>query len=71
MRFTLLGGLIGALLAGNAYAAFPSRPQEKELGKFINQLLAEWHVPGMAIGIVDGESTWTKVRSRNYNLFCY
>lgn len=36
-------------------------PLTKEFGKFIEGLLEEWHVPGLALGVVDGDDTWTEV----------
>lgn len=36
-------------------------PLTKEFDKRVEELLEQWHVPGLAIGIVDGDETWTKV----------
>lgn len=36
-------------------------PLTEEFGTFVEGLLAEWHVPGLAIGVVDGNDTWTEV----------
>lgn len=35
------------------------------LETYIEHLMEKWHVPGLAIAIVDGNKTWAKVRS-NY-----
>ena len=35
----------------------------KDLENFIEDKMKEWHVPGMAVAIVDGNSTWMKVRT--------
>lgn len=36
-------------------------PLTEQFDQRIENLLEEWHVPGLAIGIVDGNETWTKV----------
>jgi hypothetical protein len=36
-------------------------PFTKEYEKHVEKLLEEWHVPGVAIGIVDGDNIWTEV----------
>jgi len=33
---------------------------------FIQQKMKKWHVPGLAIGIIDGNSTWFKVQLSHY-----
>lgn len=37
-------------------------PLTEEFGSYIEGLLEEWHVPGLAIGVVDGDDTYTEVR---------
>lgn len=37
-------------------------PFTKDYEKHVGELLEKWHVPGVAIGIVDGDDTWTEVR---------
>lgn len=32
-----------------------------ELHDFIREMMKKWHVPGMAVGIVDGNNTYTRV----------
>lgn len=36
-------------------------PFTKEYAKHVGELLEEWHVPGVAIGVVDGDNIWTEV----------
>lgn len=36
-------------------------PFTKEYEKHVGKLLEEWHVPGVAVGIVDGDNIWTEV----------
>ncbi|KAH8892999.1 beta-lactamase/transpeptidase-like protein [Thozetella sp. PMI_491] len=35
-------------------------PLNEEFDKLVEDLLEEWHVPGLAIAVIDGDSTWTK-----------
>ncbi|KAJ0110014.1 hypothetical protein J7T55_014816 [Diaporthe amygdali] len=35
-------------------------PFTEEYAKHVGELLEEWHVPGVAIGIVDGDDIWTE-----------
>ena len=37
-------------------------PFTKDFDTLVEELLEEWHVPGIAIAVVDGDETWTKVR---------
>lgn len=32
-----------------------------ELEEYIEDVMERWHTPGMAVAIIKGESTWTKV----------
>ncbi len=36
-------------------------PFTAEFGKFVADTLERWHVPGIAISIVDGHDTWAEV----------
>lgn len=36
-------------------------PLTEAFGKTVKGWLEDWHVPGLAIGVVDGDNTWTKV----------
>ncbi len=36
-------------------------PFTKDFNALVEELLEEWHVPGMAIAVVDGDETWSKV----------
>lgn len=36
-------------------------PFTKEYEEHVGKLLEEWHVPGVAIGVVDGDKIWTEV----------
>jgi hypothetical protein len=35
----------------------------KDLEIFIEDKMKEWQAPGMAVAILDGNSTWMKVRT--------
>ena len=39
-----------------------SSPFTEEFNKLASQTLERWHVPGMAVAVVDGDSTWAEVR---------
>lgn len=36
-------------------------PLNAEFEKFVHETLQKWHVPGMAIAVVDGEQIWAEV----------
>lgn len=36
-------------------------PLTRDFRQKVNHWLGEWHVPGLAVGVVDGDETWTKV----------
>lgn len=38
-------------------------PLNEEFGAFTRERLERWHVPGIAVAVVDGEETWTQVGS--------
>lgn len=38
-----------------------SSPFTDAYKKRVEDLLEEWHVPGVAIGVVDGDDVWTEV----------
>lgn len=38
-------------------------PLTEDYAKHVDELLEKWHVPGMAVGVVDGDDIWTEVRS--------
>lgn len=40
----------------------PQNPLTTELGEYIHGLLDAYHVPGIAVGVVDGEEIYTEVR---------
>lgn len=42
-------------------------PLTEEFRKYVDGLLEEWHVPGFAIGVVDGDDTWTEVPMAQYS----
>lgn len=66
--------VLGALCAGQVIFAegiqkpLPAGSKEgkspftDEFGKHVDRLLEKWHVPGMAIGVVDKDNIWTEVR---------
>jgi len=37
-------------------------PFTTSFDKFVENLLSEWHTPGMAIAVVNGNKTYTKVK---------
>jgi hypothetical protein len=41
-------------------------PFDAKFAKLANETLDLWHVPGVAIGVVDGDDTWAEVRSFNF-----
>jgi hypothetical protein len=43
-------------------------PLNVEFEKLVHETLELWHVPGVAIGVVDGDSEWSQVR--NYEFVC-
>lgn len=36
-------------------------PFTNEYAEHVGELLEKWHVPGVAVGIVDGDDIWTEV----------
>lgn len=34
--------------------------------RFVEDKMARWHVPGLAMSILDGDRTWTRVRGSYY-----
>ena len=77
MRAPLIFGLLATLGRWNAVAVAPpgeqkplgggeaasDNPFNPEFDQFVADLLERWHVPGVAIAVVDGEETYTKVQS--------
>ncbi|MBT3926271.1 MAG: serine hydrolase [Rhodospirillaceae bacterium] len=60
--FAVLLLILFAALPGAAFAACPSGPAPKALAgfdEFAREILADWHVPGLALGVVqDGETLY-------------
>jgi hypothetical protein len=50
-----------ALAAQKVLSGDGSNPLNTKLEDFVVEALEEWHVPGLAIAIVDGEDTWAAV----------
>jgi hypothetical protein len=48
-------------VAGGESEGKSKSPFTEEYAKHVGELLEEWHVPGVAIGIVDGDDIWTEV----------
>jgi hypothetical protein len=44
-------------------------PLNTSFEKFVYSTLQKWHVPGVAIGVVDGEHTWAEVSPMLYPQF--
>lgn len=40
-------------------------PFDTAFERLVNKTLEYWHVPGMSIGVVDGNNTWTRVGVTN------
>lgn len=38
-----------------------NNPLNTEFSKIVNQTLDMWHVPGVSIGVVDGDDMWAEV----------
>ena len=36
-------------------------PLDQEFEKLVNETMELWHVPGVAVAVIDGENTWAKV----------
>lgn len=39
----------------------------RDFRRKVNHWLGKWHVPGLAVGVVDGDGTWTQV----FHLFLF
>lgn len=37
-------------------------PLNEEISKFVHESLDVWHVPGMSVGVIDGDDIYTEVR---------
>lgn len=37
-------------------------PLNEEISKFVQESLDVWHVPGMSVGVIDGDEIYTEVR---------
>ncbi|KAJ9151255.1 Penicillin-binding protein 4 [Pleurostoma richardsiae] len=68
-RLTVLAGMVSpGFMAQLALASEAQRPLggtardpfTKEFGKLAEELLEKWHVPGIAIGVVDGDETFAQ-----------
>lgn len=53
-------------ISGDDKSVRGSSPFTKEYEKHVGELLEKWHVPGVAIGIVDGDDIWTEVGRGHY-----
>lgn len=40
----------------------PTTPFDKVFARLVSKTLERWHVPGIAIAVVDGNDTWAEVR---------
>lgn len=43
----------------------PVNPLDAKFKKLVNDTLELWHVPGVAIAVVDGNNTWAEVSVQN------
>ncbi len=41
-------------------------PLTKDFEKLVHETLELWHVPGVAIGVVDGDLEWSQVSTSNF-----
>ena len=48
-------------ISGDDDKSVRGSPFTKEYAKHVGELLEKWHVPGVAMGIVDGDDIWTEV----------
>lgn len=39
-----------------------SNPLDAKMAELVKDSLEEWHVPGISIGVVDGDDSWAEVR---------
>jgi hypothetical protein len=64
-------GLLSALhvLFLTAKAAFPNERQKRSIDSTVQKALKDWHTPGLAIAIVNGENTWAKVSTSSLMLW--
>jgi hypothetical protein len=58
-----------ALAAQKVLSVSKHNPLDADFELFAIQTLQEWHVPGLAIAIIDGNDTWAAV-SHRYDLPC-
>lgn len=56
-----VGELVAATETQKPLGGGRAGPFTKDFGKHVDELLETWHVPGVAIGVVDGDDTWTEV----------
>jgi hypothetical protein len=58
-------GLANARDAGQQPLLPNSSPFTEDFEGRVNRTLERWHVPGMSIGVVDDDHTWTEVALRS------
>lgn len=46
---------------GNGNGAVKKSPLDADFGAFAEGALRRWHVPGISVAVVDGDSTWAEV----------
>lgn len=67
--FTSLLPILGLVCPSSSAAAAEQKtlnkhgnnPLHGEFTRIVNQTLDIWHVPGMSIGVVDGDDMWAEV----------
>ncbi len=42
-----------------------SSPFNEDFGEFVRESLDIWHVPGMSVGVIDGDDVYTEASSRS------
>ena len=50
-----------AFAAQKALKSGPVGPLDAEFAQLVNETLHLWHVPGLAIAVIDGDDVWAEV----------
>ncbi|KAH8598835.1 putative penicillin-binding protein [Bisporella sp. PMI_857] len=60
VRLGLLSLVVGSALAEQVVFGGPVNPLDDEFAKFVDEALEDWHVPGVAVGVIDGDEVFTQ-----------
>jgi CubicO group peptidase (beta-lactamase class C family) len=66
VRLGLLSLVVGSALAEQVVFGGPVNPLDDEFAKFVDEALEDWHVPGVAVGVIDGDEVFTQVSLISY-----